>query len=69
MADKIKRTVKNFPIKSRDILALIIVLTFSLLSITNHDMQQFMFPLTTVIAFYFGTSHREDRGDNNGNKS
>lgn len=60
MSEKIKKAVKEFPIKPRDLIALLIVVAFSLLSLTNHSIKEFMMPLTAVVAFYFGSSRRED---------
>ena len=61
MAKKVIDSFKRFTIEPRDLLALIVILAFAIITIkSNVDTDKFMIPLTTIVAFYFGISKRSD---------
>lgn len=61
MAKKVIDSFKRFTIEPRDLLALIVILAFAIITIKSKvDTDKFMIPLTTIVAFYFGISKRSD---------
>lgn len=61
MAKKVIDSFKRFTIEPRDLLALIVILAFAIITIKSSvDTDKFMIPLTTIVAFYFGISKRSD---------